>query len=63
MTSDLKMTHRTALKRFPKDWNRFFVQILMVLALYLVCSCTFEYILYTLVFGARNSIQRCRKIY
>ena len=33
MTSDLKMSRRTALKRFPKDWNHFLFNFWMVLIL------------------------------
>ena len=40
ITSDLKMSCRTALKRFPKDWNRFLDRFFMVLTLYLYCSGT-----------------------
>ena len=55
MTSDPKMSHRMALKRFPKDWNRFFVQIFMGLTLYLFYFGTLGYILYIVGFGAKHS--------
>ena len=56
MISNIKMSHRTALKRFPKEWNRFFVQIFTVLTLYLFCSGILGYISYITGLGARQSI-------
>ncbi len=62
MTYDLRMSPGTALKRFPKDWNRFFVQYFSVLISYLFCSGTLGHILYIIGFGAWHSISEAKEI-
>ena len=59
-TYDLKMSKKTALKRFPKEWNHFLIQIFMVLTLHFFCSITYRCRSYIIGFAARQSYSQAK---